>query len=117
MRWCLNEGLRQVQWHLLAGLEGASTISLSQDARNHRLLMRLNASTRSFKKLSLTIGQARLSGTDSYAVAATTMSLIRNFATALQNMPPYGAMRGLKAPPEEPESVIRVTEVYLTHRH
>ena len=120
MRWCLNEGLRIVQWYLLVGRHAASTISLSQDGRNHRLLMRLQGSSVLFEKFSFTVGQVRLSGTDSYAVAATTMSLLRKFATALRNVPPYGGIRGelpqqnLQPNPDVLNQLLAKTEALVT---
>ena len=89
MRYCLDEGLRVVQHKLFAKM---TTIALSQDARNNRLLMRLTASTESFERVSFVLGQKHLTGTDAYAVASTAKALLADYAKSLHNIPPYGGM-------------------------
>ena len=53
MRYCLNEGLRVVHHKLFAKM---TTIALSQDGRNNKLLMRLTGSTESFDRVSFVFG-------------------------------------------------------------
>ncbi len=77
MRWCLHEALKAVQWRALGKNGGVCTIALAQDVRNHRLLMRLTASTPAFEQLTFCVGQARCTGTDSYDLAQTTRALLR----------------------------------------
>ena len=103
LKWCLNEGLRQVQWLMLRNRKGgagscdAKTIAISQDVRNHRLLLRLTMSSEHFHRSSFVIGLGRCLGTDSHQLALTTKSLINDFATACANVPTYGNMRLLPA--------------------
>ena len=89
MRYCLDEGLRVVQHRLFAKM---TTIALSQGARNNKLLMRLTASTESFERVSFILGQKQLTGTDAYAVASTTKTLLADYAKRLDHVSPYGAM-------------------------
>ena len=92
MRWCLSEGLRVVQHSRFLKSEVA-TMAISQDVRNHRLLMRLTGCTTTFEQFSFTVGQVHCMGTDSYALAKTTMSLLKKFATPCASVPAYGAMK------------------------
>ena len=116
LKWCLDEGLRQVQWLML---RKAHTIALSQDARNHRLLLRLTMSSENFERSSFVVGQLPCLGTNSHQVAETTNLLIQNFATPLANVPKYGILRLLPAADVSPcQSVLDIlhskTEALVT---
>ena len=116
LKWCLDEGLRQVQWLML---RKAHTIALSQDARNHRLLLRLTMSSENFERSSFVVGQLPCLGTNSHQLAETTNLLIQNFATPLVNVPKYGILRLLPADDVSPcQSVLDIlhskTEALVT---
>ena len=116
LKWCLDEGLRHVQWLML---RKAHTIALSQDARNHRLLLRLTMSSENFERSSFVVGQLPCLGTNSHQVAETTNLLIQNFAKPMANVPKYGILRLLPAADVSPcQSVLDIlhskTEALVT---
>ena len=107
VKWCLDEGLRQVQWQMLSKDNGgANTIALSQDGRNNRLLLRLAMSSEKYQKESITLGQVQCLGTDAHSVARTTAKVIKDFSTPGANLLPYGNLRLEPAVVAEPVATI-----------
>ena len=120
IKYCLDEGLRQVQFEMLSKDNGgANTIALSQDGRNNRLLLRLVMSSEKYKKESITLGQVQCLGTDAHSVARTTEKVIKDFCTPLANKLPYGNLRLEPAAVVEPSTTILTiikskTEAFVT---
>ena len=116
VKWCLAESVRKVNRRRLGA---GQTISLYQDGRKARLVMRFGCATASLERWRGTVGGINLADefhdTKAPSIANGTMKIIRNFCTK-NRAPPFirGRRRGRKFLRKLFKHIVSNTELIVT---